>query len=232
MLRNQPAALTRPAVVAFNAAASKAFFISSSATGIFCRQFGCSSMVPGMLGCGTTPSRSSSEIASSRERVRDEEADDGIHIVLLDRIVPQHLIEHRQRMPAFLVGLAGVDAEPALGVQIAERAPARIGREIVGAEGDQRIGRIIVDVAETPRLVALEHHHLVGPDAPIGHLLAEALRHRAEILADDDTIDWRTFQRGRGQAARRTASGHTHPGVQESRAAPDRAASTRARDRA
>ena len=34
------------------------------------RQFGCSSMVPGMLGWSTTPSRSSSETASSRDRVR------------------------------------------------------------------------------------------------------------------------------------------------------------------
>ena len=44
--------------------------ISSSGTGSRRRQFGCSSTVPGMLGWSTSPSRSSSAIASSRDLVR------------------------------------------------------------------------------------------------------------------------------------------------------------------
>ena len=78
------------------------------------RQFGCSSTVPGILGWSITPSRSSSEIASSRDLVRAEKARDGIEIVAVDGVMTQHVVQHRQRMPARIVAFAGIDAERAL----------------------------------------------------------------------------------------------------------------------
>ena len=51
-------------------------------------------------------------------------------------------------MPARVVALAGIDTERALQLEIAERAPARIGRQIVGVEGNERIDRILIGAAE------------------------------------------------------------------------------------
>ena len=50
-----------------------------------------------------------------------------------------------------------------------------------------------------PSVVALEHHHQVRPDAPIGHLLAKTFRHGAEVLADHDAALRHAFLRGRRQ---------------------------------
>ena len=102
-------------------------------------------------------------------------------------------------MPARIVAFAGIDPDRAFQLEIAERAPAGIGRQIVGVEGDQRVGRIMVDAAKRAVVVALEHHHLVRPDAPIGHLLAKTFRHGAEIFADHHAAMLHAFLRGRRQ---------------------------------
>ena len=74
-----------------------------------------------------------------------------IEIVALDAVMAQHVVQHGERMPARIVAFAGIDAERALQLQIAERAPAGIGRQIVGVEGDERIGEIMVDAPERGR---------------------------------------------------------------------------------
>ena len=66
----------------------------------------------------------------------------------------------------------------------------------MGVEGDQRIGRIMVDAAKRAVIVALEHHHQIRPDAPIRHLLAKAFRHGAEIFADHHAAMRHAFLRG------------------------------------
>src|SRR5437879_13465972 len=102
-------------------------------------------------------------------------------------------------MPPRLVAFAGIDAKRSLQREIAERTPARIAREVVGIEGDQGIGRITVDAAKRAVVVALEHHHLIRPDPPLGHLLAKTLRYGAEILADHHAAMRHAFPRGRPQ---------------------------------
>src|SRR6266702_1113363 len=69
-----PPGKERSRVAAFKAARSTLAAILSSATGRRWRQFGCSSIVPGMLGWSITPSRSSSDTANSRDGVRDRKA--------------------------------------------------------------------------------------------------------------------------------------------------------------
>ena len=102
-------------------------------------------------------------------------------------------------MPARIVAFAGIDAERTLQLEVAERAPAGIGRQIVGVEGDERVRRVIIDAAKPAAIVALEHHHLIRPDAPVGHLFAKAFRHRAEILADHHAAMRHALLRGRRQ---------------------------------
>ena len=50
-----------------------------------------------------------------------------------------------------------------------------------------------------PPIVALEHHHEIRPDAPIGDLVAKALRHGAEVFADHDAAVSDAFLRGHRQ---------------------------------
>ena len=124
--------------------------MSSTATGSRRRQFGCSSTVPGMLGWSTTPEQI---LQRDRQQPRPgarQEIRHRIEIVAVDGVLTQHLVQHRQRMPARLVALAGIDPERALHLEIAERAPAGIGRQIMGVEGDQRIGQVVIDIAERP----------------------------------------------------------------------------------
>jgi len=61
-----------------------------------------------------------------------------IEIVAFDGVVAQHIVQHRQRVPAPIVAFAGIDSERALQLEIAEGTPAGIGREIMGVEGDER----------------------------------------------------------------------------------------------
>src|SRR3954454_9786030 len=42
----------------------------------------------------------------------------------------------------------------------------------------------MVDVTKPALLVALEYHHLVGPDAPVGKFFAKAFRNGAQIFPD------------------------------------------------
>ena len=89
------------------------------------RQFGCSLTVPGILGWSTTPSRSSSEIASSRDLVRARKFSHRIEIVAVDGVMAQHVVQHRQRMPARVVAFAGIDAERALQSSDRRRSASR-----------------------------------------------------------------------------------------------------------
>src|SRR5258708_32172364 len=57
----------------------------------------------------------------------------------------------------------------------------------------------MVDAAKPAMIVTLEYHDLVRPDAPIGHLLAKAFRHGAEVLADHDAAVRHALLRGRRQ---------------------------------
>ena len=57
----------------------------------------------------------------------------------------------------------------------------------------------MIDAAKRAAIVALEHHHLIRPDAPIRHLLAKTFRHGAEILADHHAAMRHAFLRGRRQ---------------------------------
>ena len=145
---DQIAARDRSCVAAFSAATSIVDAISSSGTGSRRRQFGCSLTVPGILGWSTTPEQI---LQRDREQPRfgpRQEIRHRIEIVAVDGVMAQHVVQHRQRMPARIVALAGIDAERALQLEIAERAPAGIGREIVGVEGDERIGQVMIDAAE------------------------------------------------------------------------------------
>ncbi len=136
-----------------------------------------------------------------------QKAHHGIKIVAVDGVMTQHLAQHGQCMPPRVVAFAGIDPERPFQLKIAEGAPARISRQIVGVEGDKSVRRIIVDVAKRAVIVALEHHHLIRPDAPIGHLLAKAFRHGAEIFADHHASMLRAFLCGRRQ---QRLEGHLH----------------------
>src|SRR4030081_886711 len=82
-------------------------------------------------------------------------------------MMTQHVVQHRQRMPARIVALAGIDPERTLDLEIMEAAPSGICREIVGVEGDQRIGPVVIDAAERALIVAFEHHHQIRPPPPL-----------------------------------------------------------------
>ena len=80
--------------------------------------------------------------------------------------------------------VARIDAERSLQVQIGEGAPARIGGEVVGVEGHQRVRLVMVEPEEPALMkISLEHHHAIRPDAPGRELLAKAVRHGAEVFA-------------------------------------------------
>ena len=128
-----------------------------------------------------------------------QKARDGIKIVTVDGVMTQHVCQHRKCMPSRFVAFAGIDPQRPFQREIAEAAPARIGRQIVGVEGDEGIRRIVVDTSKRAMIVTLEHHHLIRPDAPLRHLLAKALRHGAEILADHHASMCHAFLRGRRQ---------------------------------
>ena len=64
--------------------------------------------------------------------------------------------------------------------------PAAKRRQVVGVEGRQRFGRIMLGRAEASVGLALEQHDAVGPEAPARHRVAKAFRHGAEVFADDD----------------------------------------------
>src|SRR4051794_2918347 len=114
-------------------------------------------------------------------------------------VMTQHLAQHSQGVPACIVAFTRIYSEGAFYVQVAERAPTRISREVVGVEGDQRIGRVMVDITKPAVLVALEHHHLIGPNSPVRQLLAQAFRNGAEIFTYHHATMRQTFLRGRGQ---------------------------------
>src|ERR1700736_3964744 len=95
-----------------------------------------------------------------------------------------------------IVGFAGVDAKRSFQLEVAAGPPSREGWKIVGIEGDQRIRRIVVDALKRAEMVALEHHHQIGPDAPVRELGAKALRNGAEILADHHAAMRRALLRG------------------------------------
>ena len=84
-----------------------------------------------------------------------------IEIVAVDGVVTQHVGQHGKRVPARVVAFPGIDSERTFQREIAEAAPAGIGREIVGIEGHQRIRLVMVDASEPAMVVALEHHHLI-----------------------------------------------------------------------
>ncbi len=181
-----------------------------SRTGSRRRQFGCSSMVPGILGWSTTPSRSSSDDRQqTRRRSRQE-----VERPNRDRCgrcraarstssehLPAHASAHRRsrrdRCPSERFSL-----------QIAEGAPAGIGRQIMGVEGDERIGPVMVDIAERPGVVALEHHHEVRPDAPIASMARGNLPARCRGPHRSPRSDWRRSPARSPPAAPRTASAH------------------------
>ena len=71
-----------------------------------------------------------------------------IKIIPVDAVVAQRLGQHGERMPARVVAFAGIDPERPFQLQIAEGAPPGIAREIMGVEGDKRIGRIMIDAAK------------------------------------------------------------------------------------
>ena len=78
-----------------------------------------------------------------RQKTRDR-----VKIIPVDAVMAQCLGQHGQRMPSRVVAFAGIDPERAFQLEIAEGAPPGIGREIVGVEGDERIGRIMIDAAK------------------------------------------------------------------------------------
>jgi hypothetical protein len=49
---------------------------------------------------------------------------------------------------------------------------------------------------------ALEQHHLIGPQAEGSERLAKTVRHRAEVLADDDALAGVALLRDRGELRR------------------------------
>ena len=105
-------------------------------------------------------------------------------------------MQRRHQLP--LVALAGLalppglvgprkQPEPLLDVEIAPLPPAAQGRQIVAADHGQSQGRVGFRRHELAGLdVLLEEQHAVGEDIRRRHALAEALRHRAEVLADDE----------------------------------------------
>ena len=199
MPAHQTMARDRSLVASLSAETSIAGTICSIAIGSRCRQFGCSLTVPGILGWSITPNMIFQRYRQQAGLGPRQKSHDGGEIVTVDGIVTQHLAQHRQRMPPRIVGFTGIDPERAFQLEIAERAPARIAGEIVGIEGDERIGHVMVDIAERAIILAFEHHHLIRPDAPIRHLFAKALRHGAEVFADHHAAMRHAFLRGRSQ---------------------------------
>ena len=65
-------------------------------------------------------SKSSSAIASSRDLVRARKFATALRSLSLDAVLAQHVVQHGQRMPAPIIAFAGIDAERALWLQIAE----------------------------------------------------------------------------------------------------------------
>src|SRR2546423_1406611 len=117
----------------------------------------------------------------------------------LDAVMTQYFAQHSQGMPTCVVAFTRIDTEGAFYVEVAERAPTRISREVVGVEGDQRIGRVMVDITKPAVLVTLEHHNLIGPNSPLRQLLAKPFRDGAEIFTDHHATMRHAFLRGRGQ---------------------------------
>src|SRR5262245_13681533 len=92
-----------------------------------------------------------------------------------------------ERAMARLVAFAGIKTERTLHCEIVRRPPTGKCREIVGVETHEGIGCIPVRRKECAIVVAFEQHDAIGKDTPIGHCLAEAIRHGAKILANDHT---------------------------------------------
>ena len=165
--------------------------------------------------------------SGARQKSRDR-----IEIVAVDAVMTQHVAQHGQRMPARIVAFAGIDPERALQLEVAERAPARIGRQVVGVEGDERIGRIMVDAAERTRD---RRARTSSPDTtrcPNPPSARESLPARCRDPRRSPRSDAPRFPARSPPAAPRTASAHRRRCRRQSRAAPDKAASGPAHDRA
>ena len=96
--------------------------------------------------------------------------------------------ERGARAVTLVVGLARIDANGALGLQIMPAHPAREGRQVVGVECCNRAGGIFARLAKRAVPIALEHHDEIGPHTPGREGGAEIFRNRAEVLADHDTV--------------------------------------------
>ena len=105
----------------------------------------------------------------------------------------QRLAQRRDRLGALLGRLAGRQAHGLAHAQVMLGEPAREGRQVVGREGHEGAFRVVLGRPERAAPVALEQHHLVGPQAEPRDLLAKSVRNGAEILADHDTAVRRAF---------------------------------------